>query len=88
VTTGRQVPYCLFTDPELARIGLSEAEAEAQGIAYRLFKVPMETNLRARTLSETRGFVKALVELIAIASSGSRPSVPVRGRSWPPSRLR
>ena len=40
VTTGRQVPYCLFTDPELARIGLSETEAEAQGIAYRLFKVP------------------------------------------------
>ena len=62
VTTGRQVPYCLFTDPELARIGLSETEAEAQGIAYRLFKVSMETNLRARTLSETRGFVKALVE--------------------------
>src|SRR6266853_1004896 len=62
VTTGRQVPYCLFTDPELARIGLSETEAEAQAIAYRLFKVPMETNLRARTLSETRGFVKALVE--------------------------
>ena len=62
VTTGRQVPYCLFTDPELARIGLSETEAEAQGIAYRLFKVPMETNLRARTLSETHGFVKALVE--------------------------
>src|SRR4029077_1100643 len=48
VTTGRQVPYCLFTDPELARIGLSEIEAEAQAVAYRLFKVPMETNLRAR----------------------------------------
>ena len=62
VTTGRQVPYCLFTDPELAHIGLNETEAEAQGIAYRLFKVPMETNLRARALSETRGFVKALVE--------------------------
>jgi len=62
VTTGRQVPYCLFTDPELARIGLSETEAAAQRIAYRLFKVPMEANLRARTLSETRGFVKALVE--------------------------
>jgi pyruvate/2-oxoglutarate dehydrogenase complex dihydrolipoamide dehydrogenase (E3) component len=62
VTTGRQVPYCLFTDPELARIGLSETEAQAQGIPYRLFKVPMETNLRARTLSETRGFLKALVE--------------------------
>jgi pyruvate/2-oxoglutarate dehydrogenase complex dihydrolipoamide dehydrogenase (E3) component len=62
VTTGRQVPYCLFTDPELARIGLNETEAEAQGRAYRLLKVPMETNLRARTLSETRGFVKAIVE--------------------------
>jgi len=36
-TTGRQVPYCLFTDPELARIGLSETEAEVQGIPYRLF---------------------------------------------------
>ena len=62
VTTGRQVPYCLFTDPELARIGLNENEARARGVAYRLFKVPMESNLRARTLSETRGFLKALVE--------------------------
>ncbi len=62
VTTGRQVPYCLFTDPELARIGLSESEANAPGIPYRRFKVPMEANLRARTLSETRGFLKALVE--------------------------
>jgi pyruvate/2-oxoglutarate dehydrogenase complex dihydrolipoamide dehydrogenase (E3) component len=62
VTTGRQVPYCLFTDPELAHIGLHENDAKAKGISYRLFKVPMEANLRARTLSETRGFVKALVE--------------------------
>jgi pyruvate/2-oxoglutarate dehydrogenase complex dihydrolipoamide dehydrogenase (E3) component len=62
VTTGRQVPYCLFTDPELARIGLNENEAIARGIAYRLFRVPMESNLRARTLGETRGFVKALVK--------------------------
>jgi len=61
VTTGRQVPYCLFTDPELAHIGLSETEAKAQGMPYRLFKVPMESNLRARTFSETRGFLKALV---------------------------
>jgi pyruvate/2-oxoglutarate dehydrogenase complex dihydrolipoamide dehydrogenase (E3) component len=62
VTTRRQVPYCLFTDPELARIGLSESEARARGIPYRLFKIAMEANLRARTLSETRGFIKALVE--------------------------
>jgi pyruvate/2-oxoglutarate dehydrogenase complex dihydrolipoamide dehydrogenase (E3) component len=63
VTTGRQVPYCLFTDPELARIGLSETDAKVKGIPYRLFKVPMEANLRARTLSETRGFLKSLVEV-------------------------
>jgi pyruvate/2-oxoglutarate dehydrogenase complex dihydrolipoamide dehydrogenase (E3) component len=62
VTTGRQVPFCLFTDPEFARIGLSEKEAKAQGIAYRLFKIPMEAVLRARTLGETLGFMKALVE--------------------------
>ncbi len=62
MTTGRQVPYCLFTDPELARVGLNEMEAKARNISYRLFKVPMEANLRARTLSETRGFLKALVE--------------------------
>ncbi len=61
VTTGRQVPYCLFTDPELAHIGLSETEAQRQRIPYRLFKIPMEANLHARTLSETRGFLKALI---------------------------
>jgi pyruvate/2-oxoglutarate dehydrogenase complex dihydrolipoamide dehydrogenase (E3) component len=61
-TTGRQVPYCLFTDPELARVGLNENDAKARGIAYRLFKVSMQANLRARALGETRGFMKALVE--------------------------
>ncbi len=62
-TTGRQVPYCLFTDPELARVGLSEREATARSISYRLFKMPMEGVLRARMLSETRGFLKALVHV-------------------------
>lgn len=61
VTTGRQVPSCLFTDPELAHVGLSESEAHAQGITYRLAKIPAIAILRTRTLSETRGFVKALV---------------------------
>jgi pyruvate/2-oxoglutarate dehydrogenase complex dihydrolipoamide dehydrogenase (E3) component len=61
VTTGRQVPFCLFTDPEIARIGLSETDAKKQGIAYRLFKVPMAAVLRARSLMETRGFLKCLV---------------------------
>jgi len=63
VTTGRQVPFCLFTDPECARVGLSEKEAQARGVAYRLFKMPMTSSLRALTLSETRGFLKALIEI-------------------------
>jgi pyruvate/2-oxoglutarate dehydrogenase complex dihydrolipoamide dehydrogenase (E3) component len=61
-TTGRQVPFCLFTDPEFARVGLSETEAKEQGIPYRLAKIPMAAVIRARTLSETRGFMKALVD--------------------------
>jgi pyruvate/2-oxoglutarate dehydrogenase complex dihydrolipoamide dehydrogenase (E3) component len=62
VTTGRQVPFCLFTDPEFARVGITEKEAKSKGIAYRLFKVPMAAVLRARSLMETRGFLKCLVE--------------------------
>jgi pyruvate/2-oxoglutarate dehydrogenase complex dihydrolipoamide dehydrogenase (E3) component len=61
VTTGRWVPFCLFTDPELARVGLSETEAQQRGIPYRQFKIPMIAVLRTRTLSETRGFLKALI---------------------------
>lgn len=60
-TTGRLIPFTLFTDPELAHVGLSETEAKARGISYSLFKIPMASVLRARTLSETRGFMKALV---------------------------
>jgi len=75
VTTGRQVPFCLFTDPEFARIGLSETEANKQGVAYRLFKVPMTAVLRARSLMETRGFLKCLVgresdQIIGFAAFG------------------
>lgn len=62
VTTGRLVPFCLFTDPEFARVGLSENEARARGVAYRVFKIPMAAVMRTSTLSETRGFLKALVE--------------------------
>jgi len=62
VTTGRQVPFCMFTDPEFARIGLSETEAKEKGVEYRLAKIPMVAVLRTRTLSETRGFLKALID--------------------------
>lgn len=61
VTTGRQVASVLFTDPEVAHVGLSETDAKKSGISYRLFKIPMAADLRTRTLSETRGFMKALV---------------------------
>jgi pyruvate/2-oxoglutarate dehydrogenase complex dihydrolipoamide dehydrogenase (E3) component len=61
VSTGRQVPYTLYTDPELAHIGLHEADAKLQGLPYRLAKLPMAAVLRTRTLGETEGFLKALI---------------------------
>jgi pyruvate/2-oxoglutarate dehydrogenase complex dihydrolipoamide dehydrogenase (E3) component len=60
-THDRLIPFCLFTDPEIARVGLNENEAVAAGRPYRVAKLPMQAVLRARTLSETRGFMKALV---------------------------
>jgi pyruvate/2-oxoglutarate dehydrogenase complex dihydrolipoamide dehydrogenase (E3) component len=60
-TRNRLIPYCMFTDPPLARVGLSETEAQHQGIAVRIAKLPIIAVLRARTTSETRGFMKALV---------------------------
>jgi pyruvate/2-oxoglutarate dehydrogenase complex dihydrolipoamide dehydrogenase (E3) component len=60
-TRDRLIPYCLFTDPELAHVGLHESEAKAKNIPYRLAKIPMSHVLRMYTLSETRGFCKALI---------------------------
>ena len=60
-TRDRLVPFCLFTDPELGRIGLNESEAKAKGIDYRTVEIPMASVLRMRTLSELRGFIKLLV---------------------------
>jgi pyruvate/2-oxoglutarate dehydrogenase complex dihydrolipoamide dehydrogenase (E3) component len=61
-TRNRLVPYCMFTDPPLARVRLSEAEAQRHGIVIRAAKLPIVAVLRSRTTSETRGFMKALVE--------------------------
>jgi pyruvate/2-oxoglutarate dehydrogenase complex dihydrolipoamide dehydrogenase (E3) component len=52
----------VFTDPELARVGLNETEARRAGKAYRIARISMGAVLRARTLSDTRGFLKALVD--------------------------
>jgi pyruvate/2-oxoglutarate dehydrogenase complex dihydrolipoamide dehydrogenase (E3) component len=60
-TRDRIVPYCLFTDPQLAHVGLTEREAEGQGIAVRVARLPTSTVLRAHTTDETRGFMKALI---------------------------
>lgn len=64
-TVGRLVPRALFTSPELARVGLTEREAQEKGIKYRLTKLPMGMFLRTQTLDpgDTEGFAKALVEV-------------------------
>jgi pyruvate/2-oxoglutarate dehydrogenase complex dihydrolipoamide dehydrogenase (E3) component len=61
-TRDRLIPFCMFSDPELARVGLNESEAKRRDIAYRLAKMPMAAVLRAVTLGETRGFVKMLID--------------------------
>jgi pyruvate/2-oxoglutarate dehydrogenase complex dihydrolipoamide dehydrogenase (E3) component len=60
-TTGRQVPFCLFIEPELVRVGLNEVDAKRQGVAYRLAELPISSILRTRTTGETRGKLKALI---------------------------
>jgi pyruvate/2-oxoglutarate dehydrogenase complex dihydrolipoamide dehydrogenase (E3) component len=61
---GRLVPYTVFMDPQLARVGLSETEALAQGRNIRVAKLPMGYMgpTRPQELSETRGFMKAIVD--------------------------
>jgi pyruvate/2-oxoglutarate dehydrogenase complex dihydrolipoamide dehydrogenase (E3) component len=61
-TKGRQVPYCLFTDPQLGRVGLTESEARAQGRKIHVAKLPMTSVARALEVDETRGFMKAIVD--------------------------
>jgi pyruvate/2-oxoglutarate dehydrogenase complex dihydrolipoamide dehydrogenase (E3) component len=61
-TRDRLIPFCLFTDPQLARVGLSESEARQRGVAVRVARLPMGAVLRARAIVETRGFMKALID--------------------------
>ncbi len=58
---GRIVPYTLFTDPQLGRVGLTEKEAVAQGIPHRVATLPMNRVARALETDETRGLMKAVV---------------------------
>jgi len=60
-THDRLVPYCMFTDPPLARVGLSEADAQRQDVDVRVARLQMSSVLRAQTTGDTQGFMKALV---------------------------
>ncbi len=60
-TRGRLIPSCMFTDPELVRVGLNEKQARNLGIPYRMVKMPASAVLRTRTVSEARGFLKMLI---------------------------
>ena len=60
-TDDRLIPYVVFTDPPLARVGLSEQEAQRQGIAARVAKLPMSNVLRTEATDETDGFMKVVV---------------------------
>ena len=54
-TRGRLIPYCLFTDPELAHVGMTESEARAKNVPYRIARMPMAMVLRTHTLSQIAG---------------------------------
>jgi pyruvate/2-oxoglutarate dehydrogenase complex dihydrolipoamide dehydrogenase (E3) component len=78
-TRGRLVPFCMFTDPELARVGLNETQAKAAGVPYRVARMPLAAVLRTRTLSEPRGLLKVLVErdsdrILGFAALGAEAS--------------
>ena len=60
-TRDRLVPYCMFTDPPLARVGLSEGEAERQGVIARVATLPMDAVLGAQATDQRQGFMKALI---------------------------
>jgi pyruvate/2-oxoglutarate dehydrogenase complex dihydrolipoamide dehydrogenase (E3) component len=62
-TRDRLVPYCMFTDPQLARVGLSEREAQREGVTARVARLPMSSVLRTEATGETQGFMKALVDV-------------------------
>jgi pyruvate/2-oxoglutarate dehydrogenase complex dihydrolipoamide dehydrogenase (E3) component len=60
-THDRLIPYCMFTDPPLAHVGLSEGEAERQGVLTRVARLPTGAVLRAQATGQKQGFMKALV---------------------------
>jgi pyruvate/2-oxoglutarate dehydrogenase complex dihydrolipoamide dehydrogenase (E3) component len=78
----RLIPFCMFTDPELARVGKNEVEARRDGLQYRLAKLPMAEVLRTKTISEPRGFMKVLIaknsdDILGFTAFGFEASEPM-----------
>jgi pyruvate/2-oxoglutarate dehydrogenase complex dihydrolipoamide dehydrogenase (E3) component len=78
-TKDRIVPFCMFTDPELARVGRNEIEAKRDKIEYRVAKLPMASVLRTVTIAEPRGFMKMLLdkdsdEIVGFTAFGTEAS--------------
>ena len=61
-TTDRIVPYAMFTDPELGRVGLTEHDARQKGLKFRVSRFEMKRNGKAREIGEPDGFIKVLLE--------------------------
>ena len=59
---GRMVPYTVFMDPQLGRVGMTEAEAQKSGRKFRVARMPMSSVARALEVDETRGLMKAIVD--------------------------
>ena len=77
-TRERLVPFCMFTDPELARVGLNEIEAKRRGVSYRVATIPMAAVLRTRTLSEPVGSSRCSSKRPAIGFWASQHSAQKR----------
>lgn len=75
-TKDRPIPYCMFTDPELGRVGITEAEAIKQGLNIKVARLPMAHVARALETGDTRGLMKAVVnadtkEILGVAIVGT-----------------
>lgn len=61
-TKNRHIPYCVFTDPQLARVGITEREAREKGLDITVASLPMTSVARAIETNETRGLIKAIID--------------------------
>ena len=74
-TEGRLIPWCIYTDPELGRIGMTEHEARAKGLEVKIASMPMSSVARALEMDESRGLMRAVVD----SSSGAILGIAVLG---------